>query len=252
MQFDFTTEPATFLDRPNRYLILARLTATGEVVRAHCPDPGRLCELLLPGVTLHLSRAEGPLRRTGHTVRFVEHPENGVLVSLDPCLANRLFQEALFAEGAAPFPGYERVEREVTVPALAGHGVRSRIDYRLTDSAGCYAWVEVKSASLVEDGVALFPDAVTARGVRHLQELQVLVRAGDRAGDRAAVCFIVQRPDANSFRPHWDRDPAFAQALIDAAKGGVEVYAYVAPMTLTQARVERQIPVVLERPDTTV
>jgi sugar fermentation stimulation protein A len=242
MQFDFTTQPATFLDRPNRYLILARLNATGEVVQAHCPDPGRLCELLLPGVTLHLSRADGPLRKTGHTVRFVEHPENGVLVSLDPCLANRLFHEALFAEGAAPFPGYERVEREVAVPALAGHGVRSRIDYRLTDRMGCSAWVEVKSASLVVDGVALFPDVVTARGVRHLQELQTLVQAGDRA----AVCFVVQRPDASSLRPHWERDPAFARALQDAARGGVEVCAYVAPMTLSEARVERQIPVVLE------
>jgi sugar fermentation stimulation protein A len=243
MDFAFTTEPAEFIDRPNRFLILARLRASGEVVRVHCPDPGRLRELLLPSVALHVSRADGPLRTTTHTVRFVEHPANGVLVSLDSCLANGLFLDGLCRGLLEPFNGYARLEREVSITSAVHAGVRSRIDYRLTGADGARTWVEVKSATLVEDGTAYFPDAVTARGVRHLQELQTLVRAGDRA----AVCFVVQRPDATAFRPQWDRDPVFAQALLGAAENGVDVYAYTANICLAGCGIEGRIPVYLER-----
>jgi sugar fermentation stimulation protein A len=101
MRFDFVTEPATFLARPNRYRVDARLHACGTQVAAHCADPGRLRELLIPGVTVHVSPAGTRLpglparkaaRKTAWDLRFVEHPAHGQLVSLDTRVPNRIFR----------------------------------------------------------------------------------------------------------------------------------------------------------------
>ncbi len=262
MRFQFETRPAAFIERPNRFLIHACLRNSGEIVRAHCPDPGRLHELLIPGAAVHVSPATGLLRCTSHTLRFVEHPESGILISLDTRLTNSLFLEGLASGDFAPFAGARRIEREVPVPdpclaalirrdrttprPIRQHThthIRSRIDFRLTLADGGICWVEVKSATLVEVGTAYFPDAVTARGRRHLRDLQSLVLSGHRA----AVCFIVQRPDAACLRPQWDRDPIFSQALLDASLAGVELYAYTATITLEEARIDRSIPVIVER-----
>jgi len=238
VRFPFTTEPATFLDRPNRYVVVAEL-GSGEVARAHCPDPGRLLELLLPGVRLHLSSAPHEGRKTTHELRFVEHPETGLLISLDSRLPNALFREALDARSMEPFAGWASYAREVPSP-LADGPVRSRVDFVLTDEAGARTWVEVKSATLVVGRCAYFPDAVTERGRRHVLEMIELTRMGDRC----AVCFIVQRPDAEMLRPQWDRDPAFAQALSDAEDAGVAVVAYNADVAFDEATIRDRIPVV--------
>jgi sugar fermentation stimulation protein A len=117
---------------------------------------------------------------------------------------------------------YATVQREVT------HGA-SRLDLRLDahpEAPPC--WIEVKSITLVEDGVALFPDAPTTRGRRHLEELADIVGAGERA----AAVFVVQRDDPECFSPHPSADPAFAAALREASEAGVEVVAYRCHVTL--------------------
>ncbi len=97
------------------------------------------------------------------------------------------------------------------------------LDFLLSDGPdGKRCWLEVKSVTLVEDGRALFPDAPTTRGVRHLEELATL----RRSGERVAVGFVVQRSDALRFRPHPTADPAFAAALRRVHAEGVEVYAW--------------------------
>ena len=239
MNFTFTAQPATFLARPNRFRIEARLHATGDVVAAHCADPGRLRELLIPGVTVYISRADNPARKTAYDLRFVTHPENGQLVSLDSRVPNALVWEELRAQRLPPFAGAQTIAREVTTPLQHG-GVRSRFDFRLVDAAGTPCWIEVKSATLVEEGVARFPDAPTVRGRRHVEELTAL----RRTGDRAAVLFIIQRPDAVRLEPKRDTDPDFAAALATAAGAGVEMIAYTC--TLTPERIELcdQVPVV--------
>ena len=141
MRFPFVTEPAVFLERPNRYLVIAQLQHSGETVRVHCPDPGRLRELLIPhaGVIVHVSRADpltAPARKTAYDLRFVEHPETGTLISLDSRLPNALFGEGLKAGFFAPFRNYQTFAREVSVPHAEPGAVRSRIDYRLIDAAG--------------------------------------------------------------------------------------------------------------------
>lgn len=242
MHFTFSTQPATFLERPNRYVIHARLHDSGEVVRAHCPDPGRLQELLIPGAVVHvdLAAAGAIERRTTHTLRFVEHPENGQLVSLNTQLPNAVFAEGV-ADGFFPqFIRYTKTQKEV--PLLGEDGSRSRIDFRLHGDAGNVCWVEVKSASLVIDGVALFPDAPTVRGRRHVDELAHRVELGEAA----AVVFVVQRPDAHCFAPYAERDPAFAASLRGAADQGVAVHAYTCRLSTQSIHLDRSIPVQLE------
>lgn len=242
MHFTFSALPATFLERPNRYVIHARLHDSGEVVRAHCPDPGRLQELLIPGAVVHVDlAAPGAVeRRTTHTLRFVEHPEHGQLVSLNTQLPNAVFAEGL-AQGFFPqFTRYANIEREVTL--LGEDGTRSRIDFRLRDDEDNVCWVEVKSASLVIDGMALFPDAPTVRGRRHVDELAHRLAFGEAA----AVVFVVQRPDAHCFAPHAERDPAFAASLRGAADQGVAVYAYTCLLSTHAIQLDRSIPVQLE------
>ncbi len=265
MIFPFTTQSATFRERPNRFLVRATLREgerAGETVAAHCPDRGRLAELLIPGVTAHLSYEDNPARKTDYTLRFVEHPEHGQLVSLDTRLPNAVFAEGLASGFFAPFraPQFDAqiIEREVTAPHAPGPArsprardaparvkkrPRSRIDFRLSDGDGKICWVEVKSASLVEGRVAIFPDAPTERGRRHVEHLAWL----HEKSTRAAVVFIVQRPDADSLMPHWRTDPAFGEALVAARMAGVEIYAYTCHLTKQEIRLAQEIPVVLER-----
>lgn len=275
--YPFSVEPADFLERPNRFRILARLRATGEVVAAHCPNPGRLRELLIPhaGVTVYLSRERfdaepqsrgdtqsnagataspslrtsasprlrvketHPPRKTAYTLRLVAHPADGVLISLDTALPNALVWDALQAQALPPFAALTDLRREVMLPAPHADQTHSRCDFAGLEPDGRRCWIEVKSVSLVEGGVALFPDAVTARGRRHLLELAERVAAGERG----AVIFVVQRPDAEHAAAHRAADPAFADALSQAAAAGVECYAWTTTVTLTGAALDRAIGV---------
>jgi len=248
MNFPFVTEAATFLERPNRYRVVAKLHDSAKLIDAHCPNPGRLGELLVPGATVHVSPAAHQARRTAYDLRFVEHPEHGELVSLDTRLPNQLFAEGLRKRFFAPFADYTDFTGEVTLPLLPHHqeapAVRSRIDFRLLDGEGRACWVEVKSASLVIDGCARFPDAVTERGRRHALELAAMAAQGERA----AIVFIVQRADAHQFRPQWETDPALGHALVTAQAQGVTIYAYTCQITCQEAQLLREIPVHLARP----
>lgn len=240
MRVDYPLLQAAFVERPNRFVIHARLVETGEVVRAHCPNPGRMHELLWPGAVVYLSPAEDPGRRTPYTLRFIEHPQHGQLISLNTQLPNQLFAEGLATGFFPQFQGYSRVQREVSVPHPSANGVVSRVDFRLSRPDGPACWVETKSVTLVhEDGLAEFPDAPTTRGRRHVEELAALAAQGDRA----CVVFIVQRPDATRLRANQATDPAFAQALAQAAAQGVEVYAYTCRVTLHDITLAGQIPV---------
>ena len=218
---------------------------------AHCPNPGRLQELLIPhrGVTVYLSRAgeerfesaasARPPRKTAYTLRLVAHPVEGTLISLDTALPNALVWAALQVRQLPPFAALTALQREVSLPEAGGGVHRSRFDFAGIEPAGHRCWIEVKSVSLVEEGVALFPDAVTARGRRHLLELAARVEQGERA----AVVFVVQRPDATHVAAHRTADPAFAAALAQVAAAGVELHAWTTTVTLTGAALDRPIPV---------
>lgn len=208
-------EPARFLDRPNQFVVRCRLESKGEVVEAHIRERGRLEVILVPGRRLWLSPADDPARRTAWTAFLAESPAGEGWVSLDTTLPNRLIRRAL---------------EECALPELDGwwlkraewrHG-NSRFDFLLARPDGRRLVLEVKSVGLVEDGVALFPDAPTARGVRHLREL---LEFAARDGWEAAVLFVVQRNDAHGVRAAAHIDPEFAAALDGAARAGVQILA---------------------------
>lgn len=198
-----------FRSRPNRFLVLAEVE--GQVAPCHLPNPGRLRELLVDGAAVLLEPRSAGSRKTPYDL--VAARKDGVLVSLDTRLPNRTVASLLRA-GTLPGLGtWYQVRPEVPLG-------RSRVDFLLRGDAGSY-YLEVKSVTLVEGGTALFPDAPTERGRRHLEELASALAPRVRAG----VLFLVQRPDAHRFRPHEARDPAFARALRAVHAAGVEVHA---------------------------
>jgi sugar fermentation stimulation protein A len=155
----------------------------------------------------------------------------GILVSADARLPNTLVEEALRERRLSPFADYDDLR-----PEVAYH--ESRLDFALVkDGQRCL--IEVKSVTLVQGGLALFPDAPTKRGHRHVQELRRAVGEGERA----AVIFVVQRGDARSFAPNVGADPVFAEALGWALEEGVDVYAYTCRVSRHEVRLDRPLEV---------
>lgn len=220
-----------FIERPNRFLTRVKLGR--KTVEAHLHDPGRLKELLVRGRTVYLSAAAGGSRKTRYDLVMVDY--GGVLVSVDSTLPNRLVHAELLNGRIAPLSRYKEVRSEVR------YG-RSRFDFLLSSPRKlCY--VEVKSVTLVVEGVALFPDAVTTRGARHVRELL----DARRSGHEAFVLFVVQRGDAHNMAPHDEVDPAFGRALREAVQGGVRVLAYRCSVSRDDVRLEKRIEVKLGR-----
>jgi sugar fermentation stimulation protein A len=218
---------SVFVARPNRFVVAAQLP-TGEQVLAHCADRGRLL-WLQPGTPLLLGVKSGAGRKTGFQVAAAQ--VNGAWASLDTHLPNRLIAQALRMKALAPFTDYTTIRPE------ARHGV-SRFDFRLSDAERvCY--VEVKSVGIVHDGVALFPDAPTERGRRHVQELAAL----HAAGIRTALVFVAQHAHAQAVAPDRMLDPLFADALVEAERAGVEIYAWRCPIQRHGITIDARIPV---------
>lgn len=215
-----------FLHRDNRFR--ATVDVDGQRAWAHVSNSGRLSDLFIPGTPIWLAPAEKPNRKTAFDLKLVEH--GPVLVSVDARLPNRLFEEALIARKLPDFD-YPNIDREVYLND-------SRIDFRLSGTDEV-CWVETKSVTLVEEGIAKFPDAPTSRGRRHLLEL---IRARAQ-GNRAAVVFIIQRPDALSFSPHQEADPEFTAALDQAVEAGVEALALTCRVTPKTICIVGEVPV---------
>lgn len=176
----------------------------------HVANTARLKELLLPGARVRLTRESGEKRKTAYTLRQVEKGQ--VWVSIDSGRPNQLIRQWLETGLWLPkgIEGPQVVKSEVTW----GH---SRFDLML---AASQMMIEVKGVSLIKDDWAMFPDAPTERGAKHLRELAEYVGQGGRA----AVVFLCQRQDAQRFKPYRENDPDFAAALVSAHQQGVEIY----------------------------
>ena len=153
------------------------------------------------------------------------------LASADARAPNALLAESVANGHLKQFAGYTDIRREVTFGD-------SRLDLMLEGPQGrCY--IEAKSVTLVENGVGLFPDAPTVRGAKHLRTLITVLEAGHRA----AVVFVVQRPDANAFATSDPSDPELAEALRSAVAAGVEAYAYNCEVTERSIRLDHSLPI---------
>jgi sugar fermentation stimulation protein A len=216
--------PARFLERRQRFLALVELPDK-QRVWVHVPNSGALTGCADPGQEILLTKDAHPGRQTDYTWRFVRGEAGWICI--DTLVPNRLVAEALAAGGLPGLPPPRRVRAEVAIPQ------GSRLDFVLEVQGGLL-FLEVKSVTWVEDGVALFPDGVTSRGRRHLIHLAEL--AGQ--GHQAWTVFVVQRQDAQVLKPAAAIDPAYARELAAVAARGVKIMVWqekVSPPEITLA-----------------
>lgn len=217
----------TFLARSDRFT--ARVMLEGQEIVAHLKTTGRCAELLVPGTAVVVCPAEGMHRRTAWDL--VAAYKGDMLVNIDSLASNRIARQWL----AQRSPGAD-IRPEVRVGD-------SRLDFVLRDGAGDL-FVEVKGCTLEQGGQALFPDAPTQRGVKHLHALGALAAQGHRA----LVLFVVQMRPVTAFSPHDALHPAFGQALRRAAATGVEVHAVDCIVTPQGMHLGTEVPVRLQPP----
>ena len=218
-----------FIRRLNRFAALVDVERREYL--AHVPNSGRMGELLVPGFRVLLVPApEGANRKTAFDLALVD--TGRALSSADARLPNKLVAEALIQRRMPQFADY---------PVARGEQVfgESRLDFLLDGPTGkCY--VETKSVTLVEEGVGLFPDAPTIRGVKHLRSLM----AAREAGHDAAVVFVIQRIDAEAFAPHDVADPLLGTTLREARDAGVAIWAYRCHVTESSIELADTVPAI--------
>lgn len=206
--------------------------ADGSILTAHCPNSGSMKGCAIPGSRVWLSRSDNPGRKYPCTWELAE--VGGWMIGLNTGLPNRLVAEAIKDGTIDELQGYDNIRPEVP------YGEHSRIDL-LLEGPGGRCFVEVKNVTLVEDGRAFFPDAVTTRGQKHLYELMRVVREGDRG----VIFFTVQRGDGRSVSPADAIDPEYGRLLRQAMDNGVEALAYRAGVTTREIRLTERLPVIL-------
>ena len=217
------------IKRYKRFMVDVKLQ-NGHVVTAHCPNTGSMRACCEPGRPVYLSRNNSPARRLQYTFELIEMPTS--LVGVNTAVPNRLVREAIHAGAIKSLKGYDSVRTEVP------YGANSRIDLLLEDPKRGCCFVEIKNCTLVEQGIACFPDAVTARGLKHLQELQQQVQEGHRC----VIFYLIQRSDAHLFRPADFVDPDYGKALRTAVQQGVEIMAWDVKIDLHNIELHRPVP----------
>jgi sugar fermentation stimulation protein A len=234
--FPRTLTEGRLVRRYKRFLADVELPS-GEVVVAHCVNTGRMLGCSDPGSMVWLEPAPPQSKRKLQWTWVLTKTPSDIMVGVHTGYPNRFVAEALRQGSLASLKGYAHVRTEVRM------GASSRVDVLLTDHETCpQCWVEVKNVTLARDGVAFFPDAVTERGRKHLDELSARVAEGDRA----AMVFVVQRSDVHSFRPADDIDARYGETLRSAVEtGGVEAYALRVEPSPSGLRLLDQIPVML-------
>ena len=235
MDFPTPLVRGRLIQRYKRFLADIELEDS-SVITAHCPNPGAMLGLNMPGLTCWLSHDPNPKRKLPYTWELVEAPSHDgtfLPVGLNTMHPNRLVAEALAAEAIPEVGGYASIRREVK------YGTNSRVDFLLESPDRPACWLEVKNVHLRREGtLAEFPDCVAARSLKHLKELTAEVARGARA----VMLFVVQRTDCDIFAACADLDPAYARGLDDAAAAGVEVFCYDCDISPSAIRVGRRLP----------
>lgn len=233
MQFDADLIPGRLLRRYKRFLADVQL-ADGSQVTAHTPNTGSMLGCAEPGSRVWLRDSANPKRKYPLSWELVETLD-GVMVGINTGLANHLAREAIEQGRIPELSGYSQIRSEV-----AYGREHSRVDLLLSATGLPDCYLEVKNVTLVEQGIAYFPDAVSARGSKHLRELRGMVEQGQRA----LIFFCLQRGDASQLRPADHIDPLYGQTLRQALAAGVEALAYSASPELSGIRLSRALPVV--------
>lgn len=220
-------EAGSFLSRPNRFI--AKVLVAGEEKTVHVKNTGRCRELLTPGAKVYLERAVNPARKTGYDLVAVE--KEGRMVNMDSQAPNQAVEE--FLREGKRFSGITLLKREVT------YG-NSRFDLYM-EQGERKSFLEVKGVTLEENNIAMFPDAPTERGVKHIEELM----AAKADGYGAYLLFVIQMEGISYFIPNDRTHPAFGEALKAAKAAGVTLLAYDCAVTPDTLNIRREVPIIL-------
>lgn len=230
MNFSQPLIPATLLRRYKRFLADARLE-DGREITAHCANPGSMLGLKEPGMRIWLEPNDDPKKKLKYGWRLIEH-ENGHFTGVDTSVPNRALKAALLAHEIPELADHPTVRAEVK------YGENSRVDFLLSGN-GPDLYVEVKCVTLSrQPGLGEFPDSVTARGTKHLRELQQMVAAGHRA----KMFYLVQRTDTKTVTLADDIDSTYAAAFAQARAAGVEVMAYDCKISPDRIEIGKALP----------
>lgn len=232
MRFQTPLVPGVLIRRYKRFLADVTL-ADGQEVTAHCANPGSMMGLAEPGMRVWLEPNDDPKKKLKFGWRLVEHGD-GHFTGVDTAVPNRMLRSALEAREVPGLADFDTLRAEVP------YGQKSRIDFLLSRSGDKDTYVEVKSVTLSRlQGLAEFPDSVTARGTKHLGELTEMVALGHRA----VMLYLVQRTDCDRMTLAGDIDPAYARAWQAAKAAGVETMALDCQITPEAVRLGKPIPV---------
>lgn len=224
---------ATFLLRPNRFI--AKCELDGNIIEAHVRNTGRCKELLIPGCTVYLENDPNPNRKTKYSLISVEKQNR--LINMDSLAPNKVFHEAL-KNGQIELPKFDAPYTIIKPEKVYGD---SRFDfYAENDEAKAY--IEVKGVTLEENGVVLFPDAPTERGIKHIFELC----KAKEDGYLTYLVFIVQMKDVDYFTPNRKMQSVFAEALEVAEKAGVKLLAYDCQVLPGEITLNQPVPILLK------
>lgn len=232
MRFQTPLVPGILVRRYKRFLADVTLE-DGREVTAHCANPGSMMGLAEPGMRVWLEPNDDPKKKLKFGWRLVEHAD-GHFTGVDTAVPNRMLRTALEARAVAGLAEFDQLRAEVP------YGEKSRIDFLLTRAGHPDTFVEVKSVTLSRQaGLAEFPDSVTARGTKHLNELTAMVHAGHRA----VMLYLVQRTDCARLTLAADLDPAYAAAWARATSAGVETLALDCQITPQQVSLGKPIQI---------
>ncbi|MDO5038981.1 DNA/RNA nuclease SfsA [Clostridium sp.] len=211
MEYNKEILEAKFINRPNRFNALVELE--GEEITVHVPNTGRCKELLVEGVKVLIRKENNPTRKTKYDLISVY--KGNELISIDSQIPNKVVMEALQNKKIEKLIRYNNILKEKTFG-------NSRFDFKLSNDNGEEYYLEVKGVTLEEDGHAMFPDAPTERGRKHLLELIEVKKSGRGAG----VLFLLQMNNMKDFAPNDERDNEFGKALREARDNGVDIFVY--------------------------
>jgi sugar fermentation stimulation protein A len=228
MKFTTPLQAAILIKRYKRFLADVRI-ADGTEFTVHCPNSGSMRGCSTPDSQVFISRSGNPKRKYPCTLEMIR--EGTTWIGVNTMRTNHLVTEAIREGQISEFREMDSIKAEIKTSAS------SRLDLLLTKGKRTI-YMEIKTCSLVEDGCAMFPDAVTTRGTKHLHELVDLVARGYEG----VIFFCVQRMDADHFRPAAHIDPLYAEALAHAQQQGVKVLVYQAKVSAEEIRIVRALP----------
>ena len=233
MQLPKTLYCGTLIKRYKRFLADIRLDR-GENITAHCPNPGRMTGLSNPGSRVWVSCSPNPNRKLPFTLELIE--ADGGLVGVNTHHPNKIVREAIETHKIAQLEGYDSLRTEVK------YAERSRVDILLEGEKMGRCWVEVKNVHLRRDsresnGTAEFPDSVTVRGSKHIEDLVDQIKMGDKS----VLIFLIQRMDCKDFKIARDIDPLYYETLLRGMENGLEVLCFDTNITLSSISLRNSI-----------